>query len=99
MLSAADVIRLLKLEPHPEGGHFVQTFRDTATVNGRPAAFRFVQPTYPGDPNGQNDPNPAAHEASQNNPVGGPHHNSLAPACSPELASTGSAPNSLNGTS
>jgi uncharacterized protein len=38
MPSAADVIRLLKLEPHPEGGHFVQTFRDTAAVNGRPAS-------------------------------------------------------------
>jgi uncharacterized protein len=38
MPSAADVIRLLKLEPHPEGGHFVQTFRDTAKVNGRPAS-------------------------------------------------------------
>ena len=38
MLSAADVIRLLKLEPHPEGGHFVQTFRDATTVNGRPAS-------------------------------------------------------------
>src|SRR5215467_1981456 len=41
-------------------------------VNGRPARFTFVQPTYPGDPHGQNDPNPAAHEASQTNPVGGP---------------------------
>jgi Peptidase family M1 domain len=70
----------------------------SVTVNGRPATFRFVQPTYPGDPNGQNDKNPAAHEASQNNPVGGPRHNSLPPACSPELASTSSAPNSLNGT-
>jgi predicted cupin superfamily sugar epimerase len=28
-LSAADVIRLLALEPHPEGGHFRETFRDT----------------------------------------------------------------------
>jgi len=38
MLSAVDVIRLLKLEPHPEGGHFVQTFRDTAAIHGRPAS-------------------------------------------------------------
>src|SRR5581483_1067808 len=37
-------------------------------VNGHPARFTFVQPTYPGDPHGQNDPNPAAHEASQVNP-------------------------------
>ena len=27
-LSAADVIALLKLQPHPEGGHFRETFRD-----------------------------------------------------------------------
>jgi predicted cupin superfamily sugar epimerase len=27
-LSAADVIRLLGLQPHPEGGHFRETFRD-----------------------------------------------------------------------
>jgi uncharacterized protein len=38
MLSAAEVIRLLNLEPHPEGGHFVQTFRDPAVMNGRPAS-------------------------------------------------------------
>ena len=67
-------------------------------VNGKPARFTFVQPTYPGDPHGQNDPNPAAHEASQTNPVGGPHHNPLPPACSPELPSTRTPPNSLNGT-
>ena len=28
-ISASDVIRLLALEPHPEGGHFRETFRDT----------------------------------------------------------------------
>ena len=27
-LSAAEIIRLLRLEPHPEGGHYRQTFRD-----------------------------------------------------------------------
>jgi Peptidase family M1 domain len=71
----------------------------SVTVNGKPARFAFVQPTYPGDPQGQNDPNPAAHEASQTNPVGGPHHNPLPPACSPELMSTNPARrNSLNGT-
>jgi hypothetical protein len=57
-------------------------------VNGRPATFTFVQPTYPGDPNGQNDPDPRAHEASQLNPVGGPENNPLPPACSPELLTT-----------
>jgi hypothetical protein len=67
-------------------------------VNGRPAGFRFVQPTYPGDPNGQNDPDPAAHEASQTNPVGGPAHNPLPPACSPQLPSFNTPVNALNGT-
>ncbi len=38
-LSAADVIRLLALAPHPEGGHFRETFRDTRTLaNGRAAS-------------------------------------------------------------
>jgi hypothetical protein len=55
-------------------------------VDGRPAKFRFVRPTYPGDPKGQNDPDPRAHQMSQTNPVGGPHHNPLPPACSPELS-------------
>jgi len=36
--SAADIIRLLGLKPHPEGGHFVETFRDTRTVDGGRAA-------------------------------------------------------------
>jgi aminopeptidase N len=54
-------------------------------VNGRPASFRFVQPTYPGDPKGQDDPNPLAHQASQVNPVGGPDDNPLPPACSPQV--------------
>jgi aminopeptidase N len=44
-----------------------------------------VRPTYPGDPKGQNDPDPRAHEASQVNPVGGPHANPLPPACTPEV--------------
>ncbi len=57
-------------------------------VDGQPAAFSFAQPTYPGDPLGVNDPDPRAHEASQNNPVGGPDHNPLPPACSPQLKST-----------
>jgi len=60
------------------------------TVDGVAARFRFVQPTYPGDPNGWNDPNPAAHEVSQSDPVGGPAHNPLPPACSPELLKTNS---------
>ncbi|HYW88534.1 MAG TPA: hypothetical protein VFB50_12240, partial [Chloroflexota bacterium] len=70
----------------------------SVTVNGAPATFEFVQPTYPGDPNGQNDPNPLAHEASQNNPVGGPDNNPLPPACSPEVPNTSVDPDSLDGT-
>ena len=39
MLSAADVIRLLELKPHPEGGHYRQTFRDSRRLHGeRPAS-------------------------------------------------------------
>jgi predicted cupin superfamily sugar epimerase len=37
-LTAADVIRLLDLKPHPEGGHFRQTFRDSKTVDDGRAA-------------------------------------------------------------
>jgi predicted cupin superfamily sugar epimerase len=38
MLSAADVIRLLGLKPHPEGGHYCENFRDPRTVDGGRAA-------------------------------------------------------------
>jgi hypothetical protein len=69
----------------------------SVTVNGRAATFAFAQPTYPGDPNGQDDPDPLAHEASQNNPVGGPGSNPLPPACSPELPDTSVAADSLDG--
>jgi uncharacterized protein len=38
-LAAADIIRLLALEPHPEGGHYRETFRDVRTiVAGRAAS-------------------------------------------------------------
>jgi uncharacterized protein len=38
-LSATDVIRLLDLAPHPEGGHFRETFRDSVTdPSGRAAS-------------------------------------------------------------
>ena len=33
-LSAADIIRMLGLKPHPEGGHFLETHRD-ARADGR----------------------------------------------------------------
>jgi hypothetical protein len=38
ILTAADVIRLLDLKPHPEGGHFRQTFRDTTQFESDRAA-------------------------------------------------------------
>jgi uncharacterized protein len=34
-MEAADVIRMLALKPHPEGGHYRETFRDDAKVGGR----------------------------------------------------------------
>ena len=37
-LTAADIIRLLELQPHPEGGHYRETFRDTQTIDGKRAA-------------------------------------------------------------
>src|SRR5262245_3769194 len=33
-LSADDVVRLLDLRPHPEGGHYREALRDPATVGG-----------------------------------------------------------------
>lgn len=40
MQSADDIISLLELEPHPEGGYFRETFRDYVTVGptGRAAS-------------------------------------------------------------
>jgi predicted cupin superfamily sugar epimerase len=37
-LSAQDVIRLLDLKPHPEGGHFCESFRDARQIEGRAAS-------------------------------------------------------------
>ena len=37
-LTAAEMIRLLDLKAHPEGGHFRETFRDSAIENGRAAS-------------------------------------------------------------
>jgi hypothetical protein len=34
-LTAAEVIRLLELKPHPEGGHYRETFRDPKEIDGR----------------------------------------------------------------
>jgi uncharacterized protein len=38
MLTAAEIIRLLDLKPHPEGGHYRQTFKDNKTLDGARAA-------------------------------------------------------------
>src|SRR4051812_25598676 len=59
---------------------------NSVKVNGAPATFAFVQPTYPGDPNGQNDPDPAAHAVSNANPVSATNPNP--PACSPQVNNT-----------
>jgi uncharacterized protein len=37
-LTAADVIRLLDLKPHPEGGHYRETFRDDCGDGARAAS-------------------------------------------------------------
>jgi predicted cupin superfamily sugar epimerase len=37
-LTADDVIRLLGLKPHPEGGHYRETFHDSRTLEGGRAA-------------------------------------------------------------
>ena len=36
--SAADIIRALTLSPHPEGGHYRETFRDPRIIAGRAAS-------------------------------------------------------------
>ncbi|MDA0180452.1 M1 family aminopeptidase [Solirubrobacter phytolaccae] len=51
------------------------------TINGVPATYTFKQPTYPGNPKGLDDPDPAAHAASNSNPVSATNPNP--PACAP----------------
>jgi predicted cupin superfamily sugar epimerase len=41
-LTAADIIRLLDLKPHPEGGHFRETFRDRRQDEKGRAAFTAI---------------------------------------------------------
>ncbi len=38
MTSAADIISTLGLRPHPEGGHYRETFRDLHMIDGRAAS-------------------------------------------------------------
>ncbi|HET6551587.1 MAG TPA: M1 family aminopeptidase, partial [Solirubrobacter sp.] len=54
---------------------------DSITIDGQPATFKSVQPTYPGDPNGQDDPDPLAHRAGNTIPVSDDNPNP--PACAP----------------
>ena len=37
-LSAAEIVKKLDLKPHPEGGHFRETFRDARMLEGRAAS-------------------------------------------------------------
>ncbi|TXJ24816.1 MAG: cupin, partial [Afipia sp.] len=37
-LTASDIISRLGLQPHPEGGHYRETFRDARTIEGGRAA-------------------------------------------------------------
>lgn len=37
-MTAEQIIAALGMRPHPEGGHFCETFRDTTRVNGRAAS-------------------------------------------------------------
>jgi hypothetical protein len=54
------------------------------TINGTPATFTFKQPTYPGDPNGADDPDPLAHRTGLTIPISATNPNP--PACAPQLS-------------
>jgi predicted cupin superfamily sugar epimerase len=49
LLSAGDVIKKLDLKPHPEGGHFRETFRDTRALDGRAASTAIYFLLAPGE--------------------------------------------------
>ena len=34
-MTAGQIIELLNLKPHPEGGHFIETFRDATAIGAR----------------------------------------------------------------
>ena len=63
-----------------------------SSVNGVPARFRFVQPTYPGDPQGPERSRPAGPPGLGGRPGRRAQHNLLPPACTPELHSTAGPP-------
>ncbi len=62
----------------------------SVTINGQPATFTFKQPTYPGDPNGADDPDPLAHRSGIANPVSATNPNP--PACAPRVAQNSTNP-------
>ena len=37
-MTSADIIRILDLKPHPEGGHYRETLRDSMSYNDRPVS-------------------------------------------------------------
>ena len=41
-INALEIIRLLGLQPHPEGGHFRETFRDSRQTEGGRAASTLI---------------------------------------------------------
>jgi hypothetical protein len=41
-MTADNIIRLLDLKPHPEGGHFRETFRDEGTPRGASTAIYYL---------------------------------------------------------
>ena len=85
-------LRLRADERAHRGRHGAEHDRQLGPGQRRsPRRFTFVQPTYPGDPNGQDDPDPAAHAVSNANPVSATNPNP--PACSPQVSNT-----SQNGT-
>ena len=64
----------------------------SVTINGQPAAFKFVQPTYPGDPNGQDDPDPLAHRSGLTIPISADNPNPPACAATRTTAATQNIP-------
>ncbi len=62
------------------------------TVNGQPATFKQVQPTYPGDPNGQDDPDPLAHRTGLTIPINAANPNPPACASTTNAAATANQP-------
>ena len=41
-MTADDIVRLLDLKPHPEGGHFRETFRDHGAPRGASTAIYYL---------------------------------------------------------